>query len=95
MTAQPTPEHLPVWANRAQEYLKFIDDEIAAWRDEASHRMVRAVVDGKGWAGNQDVEYAVARVSNLMMMRVIADGVSDAFVYRDMMNGTGGDQPIK
>ncbi|MBN9128495.1 MAG: hypothetical protein J0I04_02430 [Paenarthrobacter ureafaciens] len=87
-----TPEEVAVWAKRAQEYVKIIDSEIAGWRDVATNRMIQAVAEDKGWAGNNDVEYAVARVVNLLMMRTVAEGVMDAFTVTDMLNGSPTDQ---
>lgn len=91
MTAQKaTSEELAQWAANGQEYLAVIDEELVAWRQEAVDRMLTAVRDRAGWAGNADVEYAVARITNLIMMRTVAEGVSDAFAVNDMMNGAAG-----
>lgn len=36
--------------------------------------------------GNQKVEYAMARLTNLMLMRAMGEQVSDALTYNDMTN---------
>lgn len=82
----PTPEEQAEWATNAQKYLTTIDDDLVAWRIEVANRMVASARAGTGWAENMDVENAVARLTNLMLMRVIGEQVSDALIYNDMNN---------
>lgn len=87
-----SPQEQAIWAERAAEYLRVIDEQIEGWKDEAAKRMVQAVADGKGWAGNQEVEFAVHRITTMVMMRTVGEGISDAFAMRDMMNESGAGQ---
>ena len=86
-----SPQEQAIWAERAAEYLRVIDEQIEGWRDVATSRMVQAVADGKGWAGNEEVEFAVHRISNMLMMRTVAEGVTDAVIVNHILNGTDKD----
>lgn len=86
----PTPEEQAAWSANAQEYLKLIDSELVAWREEATQRMIVAARDGAGWAGNADVEYPISRLTNLMLMRVVGEQVTDAFITSIDMNNPKG-----
>ncbi|MFP3579457.1 hypothetical protein SB659_07720 [Arthrobacter sp. SIMBA_036] len=90
---KPTAEDLAAWAARGQEYLKTVDEQIAGWRSEAAHIMVDAARAGTGWAGNKDVEFAVSRLGNMVLMRQVGEQVADALALYDMTFADSGTTP--
>lgn len=87
-TPQPkyTPEEQAAWAERATANLKIIDEQIEGWRRECVNLMIEATAKGDGWVCNDHVETAVARLGNMILMRVLAEQVTDAFGLNSMLN---------